>query len=280
MTPAYRPQQKIEVALVLSGGGAKGFAHVGAIEALESEGIPIDLIVGTSAGSIVGAFYADYQDSERVYDKLLKLDTWDVIDISMDHTFKSFYEPIAPASGLALENFLYDNLSSQFLEDLAIPFVAVSADLLSEKTVAITSGPIGPAVHASSAAPPVITPVFGYGGILVDGAVTMPVPVEIARQYNPKILISIDISSSEKNTPIYNIYDIANKSLSLMYYTFARTQSQAADVDIHPDLGKFHFFDGTRKIELYDYGYYSTMEFIPKIKKLMRDRGIALKKIK
>lgn len=273
----YMPNKRIEVALVLSGGGAKGFAHLGAIEVLEQNGIPIDLVVGTSAGSIVGSIYADTGSSNKLYEKLMWLDKWDLIDFTIDNTFRSIYEPIAPASGFGLENYLAKHLEAQNIEDLKVPFAAVTTDLILQRPYIITSGPIGPAVHASSALPPLISPVFGYGTILVDGSVTMPVPVEVARKYRPKIIIAVDITTSDREVPIYNIWDVANRSFYVMYYTFARSQSRQADIDIHPDLNDFGLFDDSRREELYAFGKYETEKAMPKILALIKQKGIKLK---
>lgn len=274
--PEYKPDKKIEVALVLSGGGAKGFAHLGAIEVLEHHGVPIDLIVGTSAGSIVGSIYADTGNCKDLYNKLMWLDKWDLIDFSIDNTFRSIYEPIAPATGFALENYLSKHLNNQNIEDLKVPFVAVTTDLIRQQPYIITSGPIAPAVHASSALPPLISPVFGYGTILVDGSVTMPVPVEVAKRYNPKVIIAVDITTSDREVPIYNIWDVANRSFYVMYYTFARSQSRQADIDIHPDLNDFGLFDDSRRDELYAFGKIETENSIPKLLELLKKKGIQL----
>lgn len=142
--PDKLPENKIQVALVLGGGGARGLAHIGVLEVLEKEGIPIDIIVGTSAGAAVGALYSSFIDIEIVKSKLLHLNKWDLLDLSMCSMFKMFYEPSGPISGYAMEKFLKDNIPQPHIEDLKIPFVAVAADIETSEPYIINTGPIPP----------------------------------------------------------------------------------------------------------------------------------------
>jgi NTE family protein len=272
--PEPREIKDVNVALVLGGGGAKGIAHLGVIEVLEKHGIPIDLIVGTSAGSIVGAMYADYKDSKLLYDQLIKIKKWDLIDISFADSLSFFSELRGPAQGYYLEDFLVRNLTVNNIEDLKIPFVAVASDLEQENAYVFDSGPIAPAVHASAAIPPVFSPVKIYGKVLVDGGVVEPVPVRVAEKYNPKVIIAVDISTTGREYGMANMLDVTGKSLSISYYLLSQLQSSRAHVLIHPDLNGYGTFDDHANKEMYEIGRKAAIRKLPEIIMELRRKKI------
>jgi NTE family protein len=276
--PAPRKIEKVGVALALGGGGSKGFVHLGVIEVLEENGIPIDLIVGTSAGSIIGALYADYADSKLLKENILHINKWDILDFSIFHSLHFFVDVRGPVQGYYLEEFLVKNMTVNNMEDLRIPFIAVASDIENDRSVPISSGPVATAVHASSAIPPVFTPVKEYGMFLVDGGVTEPVPVATARQYNPKVLISVDISTPGDDLPLNNMWDVTNKSLYISYYQLSRMQSLGADVNIHPNLNGFGMFDDSQNLKLYEIGRAEALKAMPAILAELKKKGIKPKK--
>lgn len=271
--PPVKTIENINVALVLGGGGAKGIAHVAVLEVLEENNIPVDLIVGSSAGSAVGALYADIPDANLLKSKLMGINKWDVLDISMIDAFKMLFDIKGPIRGYYYENFLHKNLRTKNIEDLKIPLVIVTTDIGRNQIYSIRSGDIAAAVHASSAIPLIFTPVKMYERTLVDGAVLEPVPVTVARKFNPKLVISVDICSApELGTP-GNMLDLTYKSLSLYYHEFSRLKASESDVDIHPDLDGFSMFD-SNQLEMYKRGREAALDAVPKIKQLMKKRNI------
>lgn len=276
--PPPRKIEKVGVALALGGGGSKGFVHLGVLEVLEENGIPIDLIVGTSAGSIIGALYADYADSKMLKENILHINKWDILDFSIFHSLHFFVDVRGPVQGYYLEEFLVKNMTVNNMEDLRIPFIAVASDIENDRSVPISSGPVATAVHASSAIPPVFTPVKEYGMFLVDGGVTEPVPVATARQYNPKVLISVDISTPGDDLPLNNMWDVTNKSLYISYYQLSRMQSLGADVSIHPNLNGFGMFDDSESLKLYGIGRAEALKAMPAILAELKKKGIKPKK--
>jgi NTE family protein len=272
--PPPRVIKNVNVALVLGGGGAKGIAHLGVIEVLEKNHIPIDLIVGTSAGSIVGAMYADYQDSQLLYDNLIKIDKWELLDFSLFNTLYFFSDLSAPIQGYYLENYIVKNLSVNNIEELKIPFVAVATDLTHEKSTVISSGPISTAVLASSAIPPFFRPVRAYNKLLVDGGVMEPVPVFSALEYNPKLTIAVDISSPGREFNRKNMWDVTQRSMYLSYYKLSQYQSKHADIMIHPDMNGFGMFEDGDNGKLYQLGRDAALKALPKILELMKAKGI------
>lgn len=258
------------VALVLGGGGSKGFAHAGVLAALEDAHIPIHLIVGTSAGSIVGALYADNPNSKALQDTLIKTSPNEILgDFSITRYNKGFI------AGNKLQHFLSTHTKAKNFRDLHIPFVAVTTDFQSGKAFPISSGPIAPAVNASAAVPGIFEPVHLYNHILVDGGLINNVPVVIAEHYHPKIIIAVDISEplskSFKSGLIRNLhrsYDITLQKL---------TQEQLADshaVLIAPDTKNTPLYKGVDKKKLFNNGYKATQKKLPLIKKRLKEQGI------
>lgn len=263
--------KKVDVALVLGAGGVRALTHLGVLEVFEEEGIPIDLIVGCSGGSIIGALYADQPNAKALKNKLLCLKTKDLLDPS----FAAF--PIGLVQGNALEYFLVDNLSCKEFKDLKIPFVAVATNVDNNHLVALDSGPIVPAVHASSALPPVFSPVVLYNQTLVDGGVIAPVPVDVARLYKPKLLIAVDISTPPPRCELSHALDILNRTLHIAFYELSRMQSRKADIFLHPNLSGYGTFDDEYNEELYEKGKETARVAIRSIKRALARRGIKLK---
>jgi NTE family protein len=270
--PPARKIENVEVALVLGGGGAKAIAQLGAIEVLARNGVPIDLIVGTSAGSLMGAMYADNPDYIAIHEKIKPLTKWDLIDLTFPAPFRSV------GKGYHLQKYIYDNLHSKNIEDLQIPFIAVATSLNTNKTYLLKAGPIAPAVYASSALPVTFAPIKLYGETLIDGGASDPVPVSIARKYKPKMVIAIDISSQPDTVLPDNAFKITYKALCISYYEFARMQSKTADIDIHPNLSKYGVFDDEHKEELYQLGKKAANDKLKDILAFMKKHGIKQRK--
>jgi NTE family protein len=266
--------ENVKVALVLGGGGAKAIAQLGAIEVLVNNGVPIDLIVGTSAGSLIGAMYADNPDYKAIHKKIMRLTKWDLIDLTFPAPFQ------AVAKGYHLQKFIYENLHSKNIEDLQIPFIAVATSLNTNKTYLLKAGPIAPAVYASSAIPITFAPIRLYDQTLIDGGASDPVPVSVAKKYNPKMVIAIDISSTPDNILPSNALEITYKALCISYYELARLQSKAADVDIHPDLTKYGLFDDNHKEEMYQLGKKAANAKLKDILAFMKKHGIKQRSVK
>ena len=176
------------VGLALGGGSARGWAHIGVIRALTEAGIKIDYIAGTSIGSLVGSVFAagNIKDLEEV---AVQLD-WKQIAY--------LFDVVLPKSGLIdgkkVAKFVHNHLREMNIEELSIPFCAVSTDLYTGDEVVIRKGNIIEAVRASISIPGVFTPVRNNGRILVDGGLVNPVPVSVVREMGADYVIAVDLS--------------------------------------------------------------------------------------
>lgn len=266
VAPAPRPLQNVQIALVLGGGGARGIAHAGVLSVLEENNIPIDLIVGTSAGSIVGALYADHPDSGALKHQLIKLTKWDVLDFNITSGMKMLWQVSGFVDGHALKGFLKRHIRAYHFDELKIPLAVVTTDIENGSPYVIRSGAIIPAIHASSAIPMIFTPVNLYGKTLVDGGVVSPVPVEVARNLGAKHVIAVDIGDVIEPTKVKGMYELADRCLWLSYYALSQWQNQQADILIQP---KFHYsglFDDSKAEEYYQLGRNAALEALPALK--------------
>jgi NTE family protein len=183
-------QDRPVVALVLGGGGLRGFAHVGVLQALEEAGIRPDLVVGTSVGSVVGAAYASGLTAAQVEQAARSVVPSSLIDFTLSTSGLMRGEHIARWVG--------GITGHAPIERFPIRFAAVATDLQSGRPVAITTGPAGQAVQASAAVPGVTVPVPYRGGHLVDGGSASLVPVRLARAMGAGTVIAVDIYCNEE----------------------------------------------------------------------------------
>lgn len=272
--PPARKIENVRVALALGGGGARGIAHLGVLEVFEEHNIPIDLIVGTSAGSIIGGMYANFKDTQIMHRQLINLKKWDLIDFSLGNTLLFFSDLKGPVEGYNLEDFIVKNTTVNNVEETDIPFVAVATDLNEGKVYAFESGPLPLAIHASSAIPPVFTPVQAYSKLLVDGGVLEPVPVGVARTYDPEVVIAVDISTPGDEGQLRNMLDVTSRSLAVAYYRLSIMQSYSADVTIHPKLSDIGTFDDKNHLEVYQRGRDAAIAALPRVNAVLRSKNI------
>jgi len=252
-----------KVALVLGGGAARGFAHIGVIRVLERERIPIDLIVGTSVGSLIGAIYAAHRDSFELEWIAFSLQREDIFDFSL------FSSKTGPVKGDKLETFINDHISIKDIEEFSIPYCAVAADLNTGEPVVFDRGPVAKAVRASSSIPGVFTPLVYEEKTLVDGGVLGNLAPEIARQKGADIVIAVDIGRNVVNQNTNNLIDIILQAISIMSNKIDSYKRKDADVVIAPNVGDVGMMDFTRKKECMVAGMEAAREAMPAIQSLL-----------
>jgi NTE family protein len=267
---AYLYKVHPQVILVLGSGSARGFAHAGVLKTLEENHIPIDMIVGTSAGSIVGALYADKPSARALQHVLLNTPRNEVIDFSLMNITQG------PISGAKLQKFLNNNLQAEDFEQLQIPFVAVTTDLDSGKIHVFGSGPIAPAVNASSAAPPFFRPVRLYGRTYIDGGLIDPVAVDVAQRFHPKLIIAVSLNYPLSKTLPTNSPAVFLRGFDMMLMQLNDYTAAKAQVIIRPAPGDINMFDGSQRAALIEAGEKAAEKALPQIKHLLAQNHIAL----
>ncbi len=262
----------VRVALVLGSGGARGYAHVGVIKALQKAGIPIDLIVGSSSGSLIGGLYADSADS-----KLLE-------KIMLTTNFKSFVDiNVLPnhgglISGTQEKQFLAQHLNASDFKDLKIKFIAVATDLQTGQAVILDKGLVISAIIASTALPGLVKPVLINGHMLIDGGVVEPIPVRIAKRYHPQFIIAINVNQPLIEKSPTGAFGIYNRAQEMIWRQFSKLSALDADFIIEAQVGRVGAFALSQKQRLIKQGEIDTEKLIPQIKAMLNDKHIALEK--
>ena len=177
-----------KIGLALGSGSARGWAHIGVIKALNEAGIRLDYVAGTSAGAVVGAVYASGR-IDSLKDVVLQLD-WKKITFLLDVVFPK----CGLIDGNKIAEFIRCNVEEKNIEDLHLPFCAVSTDLATGNEVVINDGDIIEAVRASISIPGIFTPVKRNSAILVDGGLVNPVPVSVVREMGADFVIAVNLN--------------------------------------------------------------------------------------
>ena len=227
------------IGLVLGGGAAKGFAHIGVIKALEAQGIKPDLVIGTSAGSLIGALYAGGKSGFELQALAIPLNEFQVSDWVLPDR--------GMIKGEALAKFVNTAVGNRPLERLPRKFGVVATDLASGEAIVFRSGDTGTAVRASSSVPGVFQPVSIRGREYVDGGLSSPVPVRFAREMGATFVIAVDISDKPLNSKLNSTFDILMQSVTIMGQTIARYELPLADVVIRPDIAQLEVLDFTTR---------------------------------
>ncbi len=230
--PARAPHH-VKVALVLGGGAARGFAHIGVIKALEAQGIVPDIVVGTSAGSVVGALYAAGYNGFALQKLGLEMDEAAISDWAIPF----FSKTSGVLKGEALQNYVNKAVNHAPLEKLKIPFGAVATDLKSGEPILFRVGNTGIAVRASSAVPGVFQAVKIGTHSYVDGGLVAPVPVRFAREMGAEFIIAVNISSQPEAQAAVSSLDVVMQTFAIMGQRLNHYELKEADIVIQPALG-------------------------------------------
>jgi NTE family protein len=266
---------KRKIGLALSGGAARGLAHIGVLRVLREEGIPIDMVAGTSAGAVMGAVYASGQDIERM------------VEHALDAGWKRLaplIDPSIPKTGFIKGRKITRLLSSYVggnirFSDLKIPFACVATDIDTGEEVVIKSGLVLEALRATISIPGIFTVVKREGRNLVDGGLTTPVPVHVVRQMGADFIIAVnvnpDISNrtggvSRKRIEAHkepNIFQVMMQSIYITTYSLARNNLIDADIVIEPDLSNIGAGDFQKAGELISQGQQAARAAMPEIRR-------------
>lgn len=231
-----------KIGLALGGGAARGFAHVGVIQVLEEAGIRPNLVVGTSAGSLVAAIYASGKNGKQLQHVA---ETMEEAAIA-DWTLPLFNRGVL--RGDALARYVNKQVGARKIEDLALPLGVVATDLNTGNPMLFQRGDTGTAVRASSAVPAVFEPVKIAGRDYVDGGLVSPVPVRSARQMGADLVIAVDISSPPDGNLAGGTLDVLLQTFSIMGKSINQFELKEADVVVRPILTSVSSSDfGARK---------------------------------
>lgn len=272
-----------KVGLALSGGYAWGLGHIGVLEVLEREGIPIDMMAGTSIGALIGALYAYQEDAGKIKEQSLLLNwmgTISLVDLAL------------PKSGLIggkrITNLLRRFIGNVSFKDLNIPFACVATDIMTGDEVVINEGSVLEAVRASFSIPVIFTVVKNHGRYLVDGGLVNPVPVSVVKKMGADFVIAVDVTPDIKDRADYfkkdesvkepGIFQVITQTIHISTYLTAKTAAKGADITIHPHLTQVGPNEFHRARECILEGELSAEDELAHIKRHLKAEGIHLLK--
>lgn len=256
--PAPKKYAPAKIALVLGAGAARGFAHIGVIKVLQANHIPINMVVGTSAGSVIGSLYAAGYNGFQLQKIALDVDKSDIADLCIpDNGF---------IKGDKLEAFVNRMVKNVPMEKLRLPFYAVATDIQSGQETVFATGNTGEAVRASCSIPGVFRPATFGGRMYVDGGVVSPIAVDAARARGADLVIAVDISSDLDRSKPQGTIDTILQAVNIMYWKISSIQLPRADVVIRPKVGNIGSSDFDKRNEAIMEGEEAANEAMPKIK--------------
>ena len=221
---------KKKIALVLGGGAARGIAHIGALKVLKRHKIPINMVVGTSIGSIVGAVYALGVSLKNLEEVALKTGWQDLADFALSKT--GFLE------GKNLERVIREAIEEKGFSDLKMPLAIVTTDIESGEEFVITSGDLAKSIRASCSIPGIFIPARIEGKMLVDGGLRSTVPSEVAKRIGADFVIAIDVGYCVRKGKISNIFQVLFQSIQIIGNELSKHERMPSDVVIEVPLGQ------------------------------------------
>jgi NTE family protein len=281
MIEKKRPQ----VGIALGGGFARGLAHVGVLEVFEREGIPMDMIAGTSIGALVGALYAREHDAGLIKKQAMQMDLMGItslVDISLR---KSGF-----ITGRRVTNLLRRLIGDVQFKDLDIPLACVATDIITGDEVVLSEGSVVEAVRASISIPVVFTVIKKQNRFLVDGGLVNPVPVSVVKQMGADFVIAVDVTPDKAEradylaTPAKNaavrepgMLQVIIQSIYISSYLSAHSATKGADIVVHPNVARIAPAEFHRAAESILEGELTAEDSVVQIKKRLAQAGIPLK---
>ncbi len=249
---------KLRIGLALSGGGARGFAHIGVIRAFEENNIGFDYVAGTSVGSIIGAMYAAGIDWRDMREFSLTVRNDDLID-------KRILKIGSRSSNI--EKVAEKLLNGKTFADLIVPFKAVAVDIVSGEEIVLDSGSVAKAVSASSAVPAVFKPVRYGDLILVDGGLLNNMPSDVVRQMGAEFVVGVDLNHTRgEGTASPKLWDTLVATWNITTKSTMYKGQMNSDVIIEPELRIFKNTSIDRVDEMIEEGYRAALQSMPEIK--------------
>ncbi len=298
MRNPFRPR----VALVLGGGGARGLAHLGVLKVLEAQSIPVDIIVGCSAGAMVGTVYAFSESVKEAEERFVSftsspqfnnnpfrdLQTMTPMEINGEGFFKKmkriYKMGVFFATNLFKESYVDPKqfekdvnsiVPNERIEDARVRLAVIATDLKNGEKVVLTKGSTRLAVQASSAIAGVFPPVLLNGRELVDGGFVSKVPVETAVRMGADVVIAVDVSFDVQDSQDFSRRGtaISGRANAIMAETLKNAEMKLADVVIHPDMATVHWADFANVKDIVPHGEKAAHEAMEDIRKALR-RGV------
>jgi len=298
-------KQDVKIGLVLSGGGAKGLAHIGVLKVIEEAGIQIDYIGGSSMGAIVGALYASGYSATQLDSIFHEINFNILIQDEVPRSAKTFYEKqenekyaltlpfddfkISFPSGLSKGQNLYNLMSrlTMHLDNIRdfrkmpIPFFCIASNIETGEQVILESGSLAKAVSASGAIPSVFSPVKIDGKLLTDGGVTNNYPVSQLRERGANIIIGVDVQDSlADRKQLKSVFDILTQISNFRTISHMQENIELTDLYIKPDITKFNVLSFDKGSAIIDSGEVAALKKMDQLKLIASKQGATIPRVK
>lgn len=259
--------KKVKIGLALGGGGARGFAHLGAIKAFEEYGLKFDFIAGTSAGSLVGAFYSNGWTFDQMFNIAKNFKEKDIRKSKI---------PLMPSPTDGLENIIINQIGDINIEDCKIPLAIIAVDIFSTNECVITKGRLSKAVAGSCAVPAIFQPVKFEDRLLLDGGLQNTLPSNVPKLFDCDYVVAIDVNPSRNyGTTSSKYFDVLSATIRILMKKNAEIGYQYGDVVIQPKTKKFSSTKMEGFEELIEEGYRATIDKMPEILSLFNKKPLS-----
>ena len=259
--------KKVKIGLALGGGGARGFAHLGAIKAFEEYGLKFDFIAGTSAGSLVGAFYSNGWTFDQMFNIAKNFKEKDIRKSKI---------PLMPSPTDGLENIIINQIGDINIEDCKIPLAIIAVDIFSTNECVITKGRLSKAVAGSCAVPAIFQPVKFEDRLLLDGGLQNTLPSNVPKLFDCDYVVAIDVNPSRNyGTTSSKYFDVLSATIRILMKKNAEIGYQYGDVVIQPKTKRFSSTKMEGFEELIEEGYRATIDKMPEILSLFNKKPLS-----
>lgn len=265
-------EKRPKIILVLGGGGARGFAHVGVLKALREANIPIDMVVGTSMGALVGSLYCAGIELEEI-EKIAEYIKWtDISNLGAVSLVKMvFAEKLL--STQRMEEYINKMIGEKYFFQLNIPFACVATDMTTGEKIIFKEGKVSTAARASATIPGLFEPVQYRQRFLVDGGLVENIPVSVAKLFNPDIVITVAVSADITKNSFNNVFSSLFQTIYIQGQQSDKRNLEMSDIIISPKVNDISAIELNRAVECIDAGFIAGKKSINKIKELIIEKA-------
>ena len=264
-------EKRPKIILVLGGGGARGFAHIGVLKVLKEANVPIDMVVGTSIGALVGSLYCSGVELEEI-EKIAEHIKWnDISNLSSVSLLKMLISEKL-LSTQKMERYINQMIGNKYFFQLNIPFVCVATDMTTGEKIIFKEGKVARAARASATIPGLFEPVQYRQRFLVDGGLVENIPVSVAKLFNPDIIITVAVSADITNNSFDNVFFSLFQAIYIQGQQSDRINLNMSDVIIAPKVDNISAIELNKAEECIEAGFIAGKQSIEKIKKIIVEK--------
>ncbi len=264
-------EKRPKIILVLGGGGARGFAHVGVLKALREANVPIDMVVGTSMGAIIGSLYCSGVELEEI-EKIATYIKWDDISNLSSVSLLKMLVSEKLLSTQKMEKYINKMIGDKHFFQLNIPFACVATDIKTGEKIIFKEGEVASAARASATIPGIFEPVQYRQRFLVDGGIVENIPVSVAKLFNPDIIITVAVSADITKNSFDNIFVSLFQAIYIQGQQTDKVNLKMSDIIIAPKVNDISAIELNRAVECIDAGFIAGKKSIERIKEFIVEK--------